>query len=75
MATFQDLQKAYPEWETFDEAQEDRIEKLKLYAALTFLDDSSSTNLNAVLKQEERERPRRRGLLQVYIMLRQGEPC
>jgi small subunit ribosomal protein S33 len=30
MATFQDLQKAYPDWETFDEEQEDRIEKLKL---------------------------------------------
>jgi hypothetical protein len=34
MATFQDLQKAYPDWETFDEEQEDRIEKLKLYVTL-----------------------------------------
>jgi hypothetical protein len=34
MATFQDLQKAYPDWETFDEEQEDRIEKLKLYVLL-----------------------------------------
>ncbi|EPE36228.1 hypothetical protein GLAREA_05566 [Glarea lozoyensis ATCC 20868] len=33
MATFQDLQKAYPDWETFDEEQEDRIEKLKLLKA------------------------------------------
>jgi hypothetical protein len=34
MATFQDLQKAYPDWETFDEEQEDRIEKLKLYVEM-----------------------------------------
>jgi len=30
MATFKDLQKAYPEYETYDEEQEDRLEKIKM---------------------------------------------
>ncbi|KAG9233131.1 mitochondrial ribosomal subunit S27-domain-containing protein [Amylocarpus encephaloides] len=33
MATFKDLQKAYPQWETYDEEQEDRLEALKIIKA------------------------------------------
>lgn len=32
MATFRDLQKAYPEFETYDDDEEDRVENVQMYA-------------------------------------------
>ena len=34
VATFKMLQKAYPDYETYDEEEEERLEKIKMYAPL-----------------------------------------
>ena len=53
MATFKDLQKAYPDLETFNDEQEDRIEGLKLYVRIF---QKISATADCIKSQSKRKR-------------------
>jgi hypothetical protein len=71
MGTFQDLQKAYKDHpvEMYDEEQEERLEKIKMYVYVGQGAWTAIADLFAVLRREERVPRRRRGRLQVCVAL------
>lgn len=69
MATFKDLQKAYgDQYENFDEEQEDRLEKIKMYGYVgpRAWDTYSDTLIGS--RREERVHRRRRGQQRVCVV-------
>lgn len=68
MATFKDLQKVYgPEFETYDEVEEDRLEKIKMYVKRGDTAYGAFANFYLVSKQEGRVLQKRRGQKQVCV--------
>jgi hypothetical protein len=65
MATFKDLQKAYPEYETYNEEEEDRLEKIKMYA-ISMSSCRRPANVLPVSRREERAHQRRSERQKVY---------
>lgn len=66
VATIKDLQKLYaPDFETWDDAEEDRFEKIKMFVTLNN-NWQTPTNRLAVSKREERVHLRRRGRQKVW---------
>jgi hypothetical protein len=74
MGTFKDLQKAYANHpvEMYDEEQEERLEKIKMYVYIGMGIWSTISDMFAVSKREERVRRRRRERLQVCVVSGSG---
>lgn len=50
--------KAYPDLQMYNNAEEDRLEKIRMYATMEQILDNSFADLDVVSKQEEREHQR-----------------
>jgi len=74
MGTFKDLQRAYANHpvEMYDEDQEERLEKIKMYVHAGETAWMTISDVYAVSRREERVHRRRRGQLRVSVVQESG---
>ena len=66
VVTIKDVKKAYPDLETWDDEEEDRLEHIQMYEQrIGFTVSYDFTDFDAAPKQEGKERQRRRSLRKV----------